>query len=64
MRATLEHGLQPGQAFQGGVAQTLVAGDDLTLAGRLLLIVEHGCLDAADLTLEAVLGPGLLGLAL
>ncbi len=36
----------------------------VTLAGRLLVLVEHRRLDAADLAVEAALGPGLLGLAL
>ena len=38
--------------------------DDVPLAGRLLVLVEHRRLDAADLAVEAALGPGPLGLAL
>ena len=57
-------GLQRGQALERGVAQALVAGDDVALGGRLLVLVEHRRLDRADLPVEAALGPRLLGLAL
>ena len=56
--------LELAQALQRGVPQTLVLGDDVPVTGRLLVLVEHRRLDAADLTVEAALGPGLLGLAL
>src|ERR1700722_15959819 len=60
----LDDRLELAQALQRGVAQTLVLGDDVSVAGRLLVLVEHWGLDAADLTVEAAFGPGLLGLAL
>ena len=34
------------------------------MTGRLLVLVEHRCLDRADLAVEPALGPGLLGLSL
>ena len=63
--AALEHRLQRGQALERGVAQTLVAGDDVRVSPvGCLSLVEHRRLDAADLAVEAALGPRLLGLAL
>src|SRR5277367_3857781 len=60
----LENRLELAQALQRGVPQTLVLGDDVPVTGRLLVLVEHRRLDAADLAVEAALGPRLLGLAL
>ena len=64
MDAALEHRVQRSQALQRGVAQALVARDDVPLARRLLLLVEHRRLDPTDLPVEPALGPGLLGLLL
>src|SRR3984957_15401009 len=60
----LDDRLELAQALQRGVPQTLVLGDDVPVTGRLLVLVEHRRLDAADLAIEAAFGPGLLGLAL
>src|SRR6201992_513973 len=60
----LEDRLELAQALQRGVPQSLVLGHDVPVTGRLLVLVEHRGLDAADLAVEAALGPGLLGLAL
>ena len=64
VNAVGDDGLQRRQSLEGGVAQALVARDDVPLAGRLLLVVEHGRLDAADLAVEPAFGPRLGGLAL
>ena len=47
-----------------GFRAALVARDDVQLARRLLLLIEHRRLDRADLPVEPALGPGLLGLLL
>ena len=52
------HGLERRQLLERGLAQALVAVDDVGLARGLALVVEDGRVDRHDLALVAALVPG------
>ena len=56
MDAAFLYGLERGEPFRGGLAQSLIAVDHLYLAGRTLR-AEDRCLDREDLPVEATLRP-------
>jgi hypothetical protein len=61
MDPALEDRLELAQPLHRGIAQTLVTGDHVALAGGLLLLVQHRSLDRRDFPIETVLVPGPLG---
>ena len=61
MHGALHDRLELAQPFQGGLARSLVPGDQVPFAGGLFEFVEHRRLDRGDLAVEAVFVPGPLG---